>query len=108
MNRKKRWNTSSDYLKALIVPFLIFAGLLVFLIAGVNSAKQASDRESRQFLQEALMDAVVQCYAIEGMYPPDVAYLSDHYGILIDDAKYIVHYEVFASNILPVLAVIEK
>jgi len=40
------------------------------------------------------------------MYPPDVAYLEDNYGVVINHDKYIVHYDVFAGNILPNITVI--
>ena len=105
---KQKWNTSSRYLRSLFLPALIFALFLTFFLIGTANTSQTSAKESRQVLENALQKAIVQCYAIEGMYPPNVAYLKDHYGIQVDDKRFIVHYEAFASNILPTLAVIER
>ena len=60
-----------------------------------------------KILQDAVLRATVQCYAIEGMYPPDVQYLEDNYGVVYDHDRFIVHYEVFASNILPDITVVD-
>lgn len=105
---KQNWNTSSRYLKALILPALIFTLFLSFFVFGVANTSRSSAQESKDVLETALQKAIVQCYAIEGMYPPDIRYLEDHYGIQIDGKRFIVHYEAFASNILPTVAVIEK
>ncbi len=44
---------------------------------------------------------MIQCYASEGSYPPDLEYLAEHYGLILDEDKYIYRYEIFASNIKP-------
>lgn len=101
-------NTKTDHFwKGMIIPVLIFIGLLVFLSAGIGNVSSASEAESRQILQEAVLRATVQCYAIEGMYPPDIKYLVDNYGLAFDRDRFIVHYEVFAGNILPDITVID-
>lgn len=105
---KQNWNTSSRYLRALILPALIFTLFLAFFLIGVTNTSQSSAKESKDVLETALQNSIIQCYAIEGMYPPDVTYLEDHYGIQIDHQRFIVHYEAFASNILPTVSVIEK
>jgi hypothetical protein len=104
----RRWQRSNDYLKALILPLILFMGFLCFLLVGLNNAKAAASAEGLHFLESSVMKATIQCYAIEGMYPPDVRYLEDNYGVVIDRQKYIVHYDVFAGNILPVIFVMEK
>ena len=48
------------------------------------------------------------CYAAEGIYPPDISYLEEHYGIQIDKDRFAVYYDVFASNLMPDITVIEK
>jgi len=104
----RRWQRSHDYLKELILPLILFAGFMLFLIVGLNNARYAASQEGLQFLERSVMKATVQCYAIEGMYPPNVAYLEDNYGVVVDREKFIVHYDVFAGNILPVIFVLEK
>ncbi len=48
----------------------------------------------------------MHCYAVEGRYPPDFDYLKKHYGILVDESRYVVHYRMFASNLMPDILVI--
>ena len=55
---------------------------------------------------EAVKRASVQCYAIEGRYPPSVEYLEEHYGISIDRKAYNVFYSGWASNIMPDITII--
>ena len=57
-------------------------------------------------LRKAITRACIQCYAIEGRYPPGVEYLEENYGIQIDHDKYNVFYDGFASNIMPEITVI--
>ena len=45
-------------------------------------------------------------YAIEGSYPGSIAEIEEKYGIIIDE-RYVVHYSIFASNIMPYMEVIE-
>lgn len=66
-----------------------------------------SDAQSAR-IKEAIEMACVQCYAIEGSYPPDLEYLRDNYGIVLDHDRYYYYYEVFASNVMPVVEVYEK
>ena len=103
LHSKKR----DSFWKGMILPILIFLCLLIFLSIGIGNISSASDKESMKILQDAVLRATVQCYAIEGMYPPDVQYLEDNYGVVYDHDRFIVHYEVFASNILPDITVVD-
>lgn len=85
--------------------------LLFFLVIGafINGASAFSGKarsEGEVTLRNAIARATVQCYAIEGRYPPSVEYLEEHYGIQIDRNRYHVFYEGFASNIMPDITVI--
>ena len=103
----KTFNDNNSYLRGLALPLLISALLLLFLIFGLNQARNSADKEGYAYLQNAINRASVECYAVEGMYAPNIAYLETHYGLIIDHKKYIVHYEAFASNIMPDITVID-
>lgn len=89
-----------------------FVSVLLFILvtaafldgASVFSGKARSEGDVT--LRNAIARATVQCYAIEGRYPPSVEYLEEHYGIQIDRKRYNVFYEGFASNIMPDITVI--
>ena len=59
-------------------------------------------------LRNAVLRSAVQCYAVEGYYPKDLDYLTDHYGLQINHDRYIVVYEAFASNLPPEVTVLQK
>ena len=43
--------------------------------------------------------------AIEGRYPSGVAYLKENYGLVVDEEKYVIHYQNMGDNLLPEIAV---
>ena len=79
-----------------------FRGLLLSFLLFLNRTGQ----RSQETLRKAITRACIQCYAIEGRYPPSVEYLEENYGIQIDHDKYNVFYDGFASNIMPEITVI--
>ena len=85
----------------------VLAVLLCFLLA-LGQLKQDADAQGRQQLEDALRRAAVACYAAEGFYPPDVEYMVQRYGLQYDQKTYQVHYEVFASNLMPEITVVER
>ncbi len=97
----------SGLIKGLLTPLVIVAALLVFATA-VNSLDSGRDEESLRQLEEALHRGCVACYATEGVYPPDVQYLKDRYGVQVDEEKYMVDYQVFAKNLMPSITVLER
>jgi hypothetical protein len=86
---------------------LAVAVLFCFLLA-VKQLEQGADAQGKQQLENALRRTAVACYASEGFYPPDVAYMVQHYGLQYDEDAYRVHYEFFASNLMPEITVVER
>jgi hypothetical protein len=82
--------------------------LIVYFYMAVDNAHKKSDEEGHRILSDAIIRSAVQCYAIEGFYPPDIEYLENNYGLLVDHDKYFVSYRVFASNIIPEVDVFIK
>lgn len=101
---KKRREKSpvTGYLLSLGVCFLMAA---VFMAAALSFAGRAGAGEE-ETLRSAVTRASVQCYAIEGRYPPSVDYLEENYGIKIDRKRYHVFYNGFASNVMPEITII--
>lgn len=85
---------------------VILAVLLWFFTAMGNLTRDSGDK-GREQLETALRRSAVACYAAEGIYPPTLDYLTEHYGVQIGE-KYIVFYEIFASNLMPDITVLEK
>jgi len=85
----------------------ILISLVIILMVGSSLLRLS--RQSReaglQVASDALERAVMQCYALEGAYPPSLQYLSDNYGLIVDQNKYVYLYEPVAGNIHPIIGV---
>ena len=85
----------------------VLAAALWFFPA-VDNLQAGQRQEGREQLETALRRAAVACYAAEGVYPPDLDYLTAHYGVQIDEDSYAVFYDVFADNLMPDITVLER
>ena len=83
----------------------LFICVVVIFIFALGQLSQHAVTEGAVTLEKAITRASVQCYSIEGRYPSSVEYLVDHYGLQVDEDKYAVFYEGFASNIMPEISV---
>lgn len=85
------------------VLLILAVGIWFFVSAGnVDTGQQEAGRRQ---LENALRRGAAACYAAEGIYPPTIEYLTEHYGIQIDESRYHVFYEVFAENLMPQITV---
>lgn len=90
----------------LLLPTVVMLALLCFFTA-VGEMETGRKDQGREQLEEAVRRSAVACYAAEGIYPPDLGYLEEHYGLQIDESRYIVHYDVFGSNMMPDITVLD-
>ncbi len=94
-------------LRALLLPAMIVA-VLVFFSTALNSIERGRGEENKRQLEQALRRGCVACYAAEGIYPPDIDYLKEHYGVQVDETQYVVFYTAFADNLMPDITVLEQ
>lgn len=99
---KKFWSEWKGYLFGVVC----FGAVLCYCMGGLLGYLKKGSSENAAVLEAAISRAVVQCYAIEGIYPPSVEYLEENYGIVIDREQYAVFYDGFASNIMPQISVV--
>ena len=76
--------------------------------SALNSLDSGRESEDLRQLEQSLRRGCVACYAAEGVYPPDLDYLKDHYGLQVDEARYTVRYDIFAENLMPDITVLEN
>lgn len=87
---------------------LIFVVLIIAFIFLVNTITTRGDGRELDIVRDAVKNAALTCYAVEGMYPDDIQYLRDHYNLSFNEDKYVVYYETFASNVIPAIKVVER
>ena len=85
--------------------------LMVLLLAGVymlvTRVDTANSGAQTQFVYDAVQNAALTCYAVEGTYPNDIEYLRENYGLAYDTNRYMVYYDTFGVNVVPEIYVTE-
>ena len=84
----------------------VLAGALLLLFSG-SGVRDLSDG-SALAIRTAVQRSALQCYAVEGAYPPDLQYLEDNYGLQVNRQDFYVTYEAFASNLPPTIRVTRR
>lgn len=101
---KKRKQSHKEF-RGYLISLGAFICIIFLFVSGTLIFSKKADARGAEALRDAIRRASVQCYAIEGRYPPNVEYLEENYGILIDRKRYDVFYSGFASNIMPDITV---
>ena len=91
-----------------LIPIIFTLAVMAVVIIGLGQAGEANRAEGLRVLDEAIRRAAIHSYAIEGNFPESLAHISETYGIYIDTTRFIVHYEIFAPNIMPYIRVMER
>jgi hypothetical protein len=89
---------------------LVFAVIICAALAGGTGglSNTVTDKQA-QFVADSVRRSAIQCYAIEGSYPPTIGgleYLRENYGLTIDTKRYVVHYESQGDNFVPQIRVL--
>jgi hypothetical protein len=82
LTKRKSW-----ILWTLLILLLLSALCLLFSDGGRDL-----DDSSALAIREAVQRSALQCYAVEGVYPPDLQYLEDNYGLQVNEEDFYVTY----------------
>ena len=89
-----------------ITPILLTLMVVAGVVWGATMTQDQAAEQAQRLTEESIRRAAVQCYALEGIYPVNLQYLMDHYGIRPDTNRFIIHYRFIGDNLLPEIAVI--
>ena len=92
-----------DLIKLLAIVAVLAAAVLL-----VNRISSAQDSAETDIVRDAVKNAALTCYAVEGAYPDSVDYLREHYHLAYDEDRYLITYDAFASNMIPDIWVTER
>lgn len=87
---------------------LVFVVTFLLFVCGIHFVNLETVAEEKQYLEQAIERAVIQCYAIEGRYPQNLAYIEDNYGLMYDKERFFVDYRTIGSNLRPEIVVLER
>ena len=105
--RTKQYHSRGFWLSTAL-GLALFAGVLLWVMSGIRDAAAISDREGLKMAERAVRQAAVSIYAMEGAYPATYEELKAESGIAVDEEKYTVFYDIFASNLMPEITVVPK
>lgn len=91
--------------KRIIALALMMIVLLAGAVLAINGMVSAGDAGEVRMVQDAVKNAALTCFAVEGAFPYELEYLRENYGLAYDEEKYHVLYEAFSSNQMPEIRV---
>ena len=100
---KKEKNSLTTY-----APVLILVAVLTGFVMFSNSMTSNNTAREKEILENAIERSITQCYALEGTYPSNLAYLEEHYGLFYDKEQFFVSYEYIGGNLRPSITIIER
>jgi len=108
MNRFVKPDLKKRIFSSFNLSVIVFIAIILIFVFGISSVSNSSVVNDKEILTEAIERDIVHCYCVEGMYPPSVKYMQDHYGLTYNADKYIVDYEYIGANIMPKFMILEK
>ena len=91
-----------------VAAILIFIALIVAFVLLINNITGKGNGRELEIVRDAVKNAALTCYAVEGMYPDNLEYLREHYNLSYNEERYHVFYEPIASNLMPSIKVAER
>ena len=88
----------------------IICALLVVLVcigacAAFAVSRSVTKEQGAASLRESIVEAAVQCCAVEGSYPSSIGHLEEDYGLVVNNRDYIIQYEWLGDNVPPSVVV---
>lgn len=109
MNRFEQNRAKSFSRKLMfLLPIGAFILLFALFLQGINAVNDTTLSKQKESLETALSRSISQCYAVEGVYPPSLDYIINHYGLLYNEDIFLINYEYYGSNLLPEVTVLRK
>ena len=88
-----------NYKPLLLLLLVLAAAALIWSFAG--GSREKLNEESCTAIREAIRRSALQCFVVEGVYPPNLTYLEENYGLQVNTEDFYITYDAFASNLPP-------
>lgn len=108
MAQKRFVKKKSRALWRRLLPIAFTIAVLCAFSFSVSSLSNTAGAEQKRNLEAALRRGIMQCYALEGFYPPSLQYLLDNYPIYYDKEAFYIDYLTIGQNIYPTVSVIVR
>lgn len=94
--------------KGIVVTIVVFLAVILLFSSLLGRTGSTADREQLVLLENAIRNAAVTNYAVDGVYPATLEQIQKDYGVIVDESRFIVRYDIFAPNIMPNISVVFK
>ncbi len=101
-------DTRKPGLMTFIYAFLSLVILFCLIVEIRLHVPSEMEEETAASIRNAVRESALQCYVVEGVYPENIEYLQENYGLRINTKAYIVAYEAFAENQMPQIKVVKR
>ena len=96
------------YSVSLLVSSSFIVLMVLLIVIGLRPFGSNAQSMNLEAAEDSIIKCALQCYVTEGSYPPDIEYMVEHYGLIIDEDRYYYEYDIFASNVAPSIKIIPK
>lgn len=86
--------------------YLICPLLLILFWISLSSISETTVDRQYDSLEAALNRNIIHCYAVEGFYPPSLAYIEEHYGLTYNKELFFIDYQPIGSNLQPNITIL--
>ena len=87
---------------------MMFALIMIMFNIGITRLTEVNKEQQLESVRNAVVRAVVLYYSIEGRFPPSIEYLTANHNLMIDIDEFIIHYSMFADNVMPHIVVMPR
>lgn len=94
--------------KRIVAAVLVVCGLVVAGLIALNVVFANAKEQGAASIRSTILNAAMQCAAIEGSFPTNLAYLEANYDLRVNHDDYVIIYEVLASNAVPSIVVMPR
>ena len=91
-----------------VLKLVALVAVLVLAVMLVNRISASQEQAETEIVRDAIKNAALTCYAVEGAYPDSIEYLRRYYRLAYDEERYFVTYDAFSSNLIPNIYVTER
>ncbi|MDR3072225.1 MAG: hypothetical protein LBU41_01905 [Clostridiales Family XIII bacterium] len=81
------------------IVIIVVAIILVWFAVG--TLQESNDEQQLKIAESAIARATIQCYALEGRYPPSLDYLTKNYGVTLNTKHFVYYYQSIGENLMP-------
>ena len=94
--------------KRIVAVVVVACAFAIALAVTLNIIFANAKDQGASSIRTTILNSAMQCAAIEGSFPTNLAYLEENYDLRINHDDYVVIYEVLASNTVPSIVVVPR